>query len=89
MCVFFSVAFILIYGLLRLVITKQKLKWCFLFTVWNSQKKQKEKKAKEDVKQEMLKSIKERNDEYEPNLHEMSKNVRKLKDAINIIKQYD
>ena len=37
----------------------------------------------------MLKSIKERNDEYEPNLHEMSKNVRKLKDAINIIKQYD
>ena len=48
----------------------------------------KKKKSKEDVKKELLKSIKVINDEFDPNLHEMRENLRKLDFVINVIERY-
>ena len=54
----------------------------------NKQTKQK-KQTKKDVNQELLKSIKESDDEYDPNLNEMGENVRISNYAKTVIKWYE
>ena len=88
--VFFVVAFIIIYDLVRLVITNQKLEMMLLTVCTKqNQKQQKEKTTKEDVKEELLKSIKESDGEFDSNLDEIGQNMIKLENAITAITGYE
>ena len=75
---FFPAVFIIIYGLPSIFITNQKFKMKFLIICSKHARNNKKKKTRENVKEDLLKSIKENDNESDPNLGEMCGNVRKL-----------
>ena len=84
------IVFIMIYGLLCFTITNQKSKMILLIIGSEySEKHQKGKKRKEDIKQELMKPIEESDDEYDPNLDEIGEGIKNLEDSITIIKRYE
>ena len=82
----FGVAFMVIYGLLYWIITKQKLKMILLIIGRNiarnkrkkiRKEKEKEKKSLGRCERIIIQIVKESDNVYDPKLNEMDENVRK------------